>query len=317
MSGGEKDGDENLSPDAAFAVLGNETRIEILRTLWEVTETIASDGTITFSELYEHGGFEDTGNFNYHLGKLTDHFVRRTDGGYELTGAGLAVVRAVIAGTVDERPTLEFTEIDAGCPLCAAPVEVAYESQGLIARCSRCAGLWQKYDDLDGLLFWFPLPPAGLADRTPEEAFHTVITYFLQRIRSFRRGVCPTCSGPVDESIDVCEAHEPGEHGGCPRCSRRHLVEVTCTCRVCRASTNGPLTIAILVHPAVTAFYYEHDIEHRFASWASFQRGQTMEEELVSTDPLRIRVTIPCDDTRLRLVLDETAAVVDAEREAP
>ncbi|PSQ07990.1 transcriptional regulator, partial [Halobacteriales archaeon QS_5_68_33] len=75
-----------LSPDEAFAALGNEARLEILRTLG------ASDGPLTYAELYERVEYDDPSNFSYHLNKLAGHFVRKTDRGYGLWDAGRRVV---------------------------------------------------------------------------------------------------------------------------------------------------------------------------------------------------------------------------------
>lgn len=56
-----------LSPDDAFTLLGNETRIEILQALWDVSDPHVDDDAVSFSDLYERVGIEGTGNFNYHF----------------------------------------------------------------------------------------------------------------------------------------------------------------------------------------------------------------------------------------------------------
>ncbi|MFP8958481.1 ArsR family transcriptional regulator [Natrialbaceae archaeon A-CW3] len=311
-----------LSPGDAFAVLANETRFEIVQALWERYEPedpanlvkfgdlYDSDATVTFSELYEHVGYDDTGNFNYHLEQLTDHFVRRTETGYELTEAGFEVARSVVAGTVCERPRLDTAEIDERCPQCDAPVVVAYDNHHIRVSCRRCLGLWQNAEGDDGVLFTFAFPPTGLTDRSAEEAFHAALVYNLTRIRSFILGVCPDCSGVVAQSLDICEAHEPADRGGCPRCHRRHAIEVVQCCRQCKSVARGPLTIGILAHPQVTAFYHEQGVDHRFASWETFERGVTVTEDVLETNPLRIALTIPCGDDELRLRLDEELALL-------
>ncbi|MWV40807.1 helix-turn-helix domain-containing protein [Natrialba sp. INN-245] len=324
MTAGADDESTTLSPDDAFAVLANETRFEIVRALWELYEPedpanvvkfsnlYDADIGITFSELYEQVGYEDSGNFNYHLEQLTDHFVRRTESGYELTEAGFEVARSVVAGTVRERPRFDTVEIDERCPQCGAPVVVDYENHHVTASCSQCTGIWQDADGDDGVLFTFPFPPTGLSDRTPEEAFHAVLGYNLQRIRSFVDGVCPDCSGEVDESFDVCATHEPDDGGGCQHCHRQHRTEVAERCNRCKSVVRGPLTIAILTHPAVTAFYYDHGVDHRFASWETFRLAGAVEEAVLETDPVRIRVTVPCEGESLELAVDEERSVVDA-----
>lgn len=327
MTPGGRTESSDLSPDGAFAILANETRFEIIQTLWDLYEPddpanlvkfsdlYDSDTAVTFSELYDGVGYDDTGNFNYHLEQLTDHFVRRTDAGYELTEAGFEIARAVVAGTVRERPSIDATEIDVDCPRCDAPVVAHYENHHMSVSCSQCPGIWQNAMGDEGVLFTFPLPPTGLSGRTADEAFHATLAFNLNRVRSFISGICPDCSSEVDQSLDVCERHEPRDHGGCPHCHRHHLIEVGEVCHQCKSVARGPLSIAILSHPAVTSFYYDHGLEHRFASWETFGLGQTVEEELLETDPLRIRLTVPCENDRLRLTLDETLSVVEALEE--
>jgi hypothetical protein len=61
-----------VDPERAFRLLSDETRVGILRGLWE-----ASNDAVSFSELRERVGTPDSGQFNYHLGKLREHFVSK------------------------------------------------------------------------------------------------------------------------------------------------------------------------------------------------------------------------------------------------
>lgn len=98
-----------LTPGEAFSVLGNETRVAILQTLWNV------GGTAAYSELKERVGVRDSGRFNYHLDRLVGHFVERVDGGYRLTVAGEQAAQAVKANMFTEDPT--YWPSDAGVDL--------------------------------------------------------------------------------------------------------------------------------------------------------------------------------------------------------
>ncbi|WP_265110136.1 ArsR/SmtB family transcription factor [Halosolutus halophilus] len=95
-------------PTDALEVLGNETRIAILRALAEVDEPLS------FSELRERVGIRDSGKFNYHLTRLCEYFVRETDGGYELGPAGTRL----IANVEPTGTPLETTSTDGPCPVC-------------------------------------------------------------------------------------------------------------------------------------------------------------------------------------------------------
>jgi DNA-binding transcriptional ArsR family regulator len=89
----------DLPPEDAFALLANETRLEVLRVLRVATER--GDGTagaltaVEFSDLFAAVGIDDTGNFSYHLEKLEGHFVKATEEGYVLTEEGVALLGLV------------------------------------------------------------------------------------------------------------------------------------------------------------------------------------------------------------------------------
>ena len=75
---------DGLTPDEAFAVLGNEIRLDIVRVLWnadaahEYDDVSDTAETISFSELRRRVDIDDNGKFNYHLSQLVPHFVRQT-----------------------------------------------------------------------------------------------------------------------------------------------------------------------------------------------------------------------------------------------
>ena len=171
------DQDRGLSPDDAFAILGNDTRLSILRALWEEYEPFSdpSDVGLSFAELQQRVGPVDSGNFNYHLGRLAGHFVRHTDSGYELSDAGRQVVEAIVAGTYTDNPSFEPTELDALCPECGGALEAAYENGILTVFCP-------AHDSPiptpvpPGTMLTTALPPAGIQDRTPREAARTALT---------------------------------------------------------------------------------------------------------------------------------------------
>lgn len=67
----------------AFDLLSAETRLRIVRAL-----LAADPQPVRFSELRNRVGTRDTGQFNYHLGRLRGDLVEKSDGGYVLTSAG-------------------------------------------------------------------------------------------------------------------------------------------------------------------------------------------------------------------------------------
>ncbi|MDX1748259.1 MAG: winged helix-turn-helix domain-containing protein, partial [Halobacteriales archaeon] len=107
----EKDTEDTISPDYAFATLGNETRLQILYVLGD------AEDTLSFSDLRKRVGVDDPGQFNYHLNKLKNHhFIRPTDDGYVLREPGRIVLQAVLSGSVTRSPVLEATVLKIPCP---------------------------------------------------------------------------------------------------------------------------------------------------------------------------------------------------------
>ncbi|AUV82645.1 hypothetical protein C2R22_14175 [Salinigranum rubrum] len=154
---------ETPSPDEAFATLGSETRLSILQALG------AADRPLAFSTLFDRVDVDDSGRFNYHLGRLVSHFVGKTDAGYELTQAGRRVVEAVLSGAVTDAPVVERTRLDQPCHYCGAPIEVSYRQDRVLKYCTDCPGRNRTPRGVpdapaEGYLGSLPLPPQASRD---------------------------------------------------------------------------------------------------------------------------------------------------------
>ena len=119
----------------AFELLAEETRADVLRALAAHQRDHPRDPTLSFSDLRERAGVADSGNFNYHLGKLEGRFVRNADddggSGYALTPRGVRLAALAVAGFED--PSFGDAEpLGADCPACGEPLAVAYE-EGMVA----------------------------------------------------------------------------------------------------------------------------------------------------------------------------------------
>lgn len=301
-----------VPPGEAFALLGNETRIEILQALWVSHDPNAADNGVPFSELHERVDMVDTGNFTYHLEKLGEHFVRKTETGYELTRAGFTVVQTVIAGSVHRTPTFDVAKVDAVCQLCGGDIAVSYHrsTDTVVIRCTECPGHWGESWP-SGTIFAFDMPPAGLRDRSPDEVFRTILTWRSHRIETMVAGVCPVCAGTVDRSVGPCRDHDVEEGSPCQACGKRFQTVVSHVCTVCKEMIRLPIAGEVLFHPAVIAFFYDHGIEHRIGTWDAIARAHGYEHTILSTEPLRLQVTFPCGEDELRITLDEDLTVLD------
>lgn len=303
----------------AFSILGNETRLSILLALWEVFEPFTEKNAVPFSELRERVGMRDSGQFNYHLDKLEGNFVRKTDDGYELRRAGQQLVRTVIAGAGIEAPSLEPTEIDVACSLCGAPTAIIYQDEWLYLVCTECEGIYeQRHDRPRGILSGAVFNPAGFTNRSPEDVWRAAYITAFQDVQSAIEDICDTCSAPMDYSLDICEDH--AADGMCDSCGRQFAIMARFRCPVCKNHHIGPPRAIVAQHPAVIAFYYERGIpfQYKVDDFESVRRRTDLienhDQELISEDPIRVRVTIRHEDDELQLTLDEELDVIEVSR---
>jgi DNA-binding transcriptional ArsR family regulator len=305
----DADGSESstLSPDDAFEVLGNETRMEILRALGD------ADGPLSFSELHDRVGTRDSGGFNYHLERLTGHFVRKTEEGYVFRRAGRRVIEAVLSGALTDDPTLERTHPEESCWRCGAPIEINWYAGSVEMYCTECAGRYERrYDDGghgetagEGYLGRLPLPPAGLKNRTPPEILRAAWTWGNLEILSMSRGVCPRCSATVEETIHVCETHDAGD-GLCDSCGGRYAAGISFACTNCIFEAGAGFVIALVSDTALLSFLTAHGLNP--VSPGSIRRINEVhanyDEEILSTDPLEARFTFHIDEDSLTLTVE-------------
>lgn len=309
-------GDEShttASPDEAFAILGNETRLAILRSLG------ASDEPVGFTDLRKQVGLGTGSEFNYHLEKLIGHFVRKTDEGYELRQPGTRVIEAVLSGVITAEPTLEPAVTDRRCQLCGAPTMVSYREEWVALFCTECDGLYgPPTDDLPvpasvadmGYLGGYSLPPAGFQDRNPTEILETAATWEMSKILAQCWGVCMRCAGPVEPSVDVCENHDTSV-SFCDDCGRRFAVHLHVSCGNCPYSEGGLLAHLVISNTDVLSFLTSHGINPISPPPAFYDMLVTHDEDVVSVDPLEVRLTFSVDEDAITVTVGPTLAVED------
>lgn len=271
-----------LAADEAFKLLGEETRLEILRTVW------AADDVVSFTEIRNRMGSPDSGKFNYHINKLRGPFLTADDQGYRLTQAGREVIRAVMAGTVTDRPTRGPTPINAECSECTGTLTVRYDGYASID-CDECGTT----------VMWNEFPPAGLAGRRGE-AFATAFDRWTRtRFRLAMDGICPCCAAATSSTVFTDDTEAPVSLHRCPNCQYEARV---------------PLFGHVLDHPAVVARYYEADIDvSRTPYWDLRRLANEFDERVTADDPWRARISIDIGDRPLVLTLDERLEVVDVD----
>lgn len=281
---------ETRTAEAAFEALADETRLAILRTLVEAEEDLS------FSELRDRTGVEDSGRFNYHLNALQDGFVRQTEAGdYEVTRAGHTVVGAVLAGTLTATGTVEPRPVEGVCLSCEGPLEARYEDALFEVACRDC----------DLQLTRYYVPPSVLAHED-EDYPMAAWRYVFTRASVFRAGFCHVCEGPVTESFATPgESFPEGEN-----------VAVSWNCERCGEGMRSSLIAALTDEPAVRSFLADHDIDPaRDPPWTETWFYADSETRVVSEEPTRVELAITLDDERLSLTIDEDVDIVDAKRE--
>ncbi|WP_331235422.1 DUF7351 domain-containing protein [Natronorarus salvus] len=280
--------DRDLSPEAAFALLGDETRITTIRVLGD-----AGGGPLTFSELRERVGARDSGRFNYHLGKLVGTFLRRVEGGYELTYAGHRIVGAILSGEYTQHASGETFVIDSACYRCGEPLSATYEDERVTIRCPDC----------DDQRASFGFPPGGFEGRSIEELTRAFDDWVMGVLRMISAGICFNCAGKMTGTLtDESPYLDDDEAVG---------VEFTCD----RCGDNATLSVNsfLLFEPAVVAFHYDHGIDvDEVDTWnVSFHDDGV---EVLSDDPWRVRSTLSLDSDSLSILVDEELSVTVESR---
>lgn len=306
MSPSRSPGD-TVPPEEAFSVLGNETRVEILRVLGQ------ADEPMTFTSLREAVGLRQGGQFNYHLDKLVGHFVKKGEDGYELRKPGRGIVEAVYSGAVTEDPEIEPTPVDFDCLLCGAQIKISYRAERVELYCSSCAGQYgervtsrpSSFETSDGNLGGYQVPPAGVSDREPEELLHasSLITH-LENV-ALANGVCPRCGGTVDVDLIVCKDHDRS-NGRCPECDDRHAVQLDRRCTNCHFQKGGMAINILATRLELRQFVAEQGIDPIVEG---YKWGWDCEETVLSLDPFRGEFTFEVDGASITFRTDENLAI--------
>jgi hypothetical protein len=281
---------ERRSPEAVFGLLGDESRLRILQALGETP-----DEPVPFAELHRRSGVDDSGRFNYHLGKLRGTFVRRTDDGYELTYAGRQVIGAMHAGVYTANATVEAIPVEGGCPVCGGDLVAQYAVETARVDCTECEGFRND----------FAYPPGSLDQFDREELPLAFDRWMSNVIGGVIDGFCYTCAGRMDGRLVVDEPDD--RMGGLPA-----HVEFECDRCGSTATTSGGAPL--MHHPAVAGFLYDHGFESgRSPTWELGEVGLPT-GELLSESPPRMTVQLEHDGERAVATLEADVSISSVER---
>jgi hypothetical protein len=311
---------ESGDPSDAFEALGNEVRMAVLRALADTDDEDATaedslpDQTMTFSQLFEVSPADTTAGFAYHLRQLTGQFVEKTgeeDDQYALTYAGSQVARAIVAGTYTDRVSFDPVPTGDSCPLCeSGDLAAACEANYVTVACTDC----------DRAILTLPLPPGAHrsldgspdldsdAKPDPERLLGTFDRHHRHRLSVMSDGVCPECAATMDATIarppESVTERLPDEEA--------ERAQVRLDCQQCGCRLHCPVTLAVLEHPAVVAFY--HDNGENVRDRPIWNVGPEWRETVVSDDPWCVRVSTRLDEEVLDLFVAGDCSVAATRR---
>ena len=295
-AGGDADGDltsalrteSRVLPAEVFATLGNDTRVDILRALLELG---ADEEAVSFTDLFERVDIDDSANFNYHLRQLTGHFVKRSDDGYEFRYPGRKVVSAIFTGTLTERAQVGFFPVEGACYDCDGDLHGWYVDDTLTVGCADCGTIQVSY----------PFPSGGLDDRTTDELMQAFHHYVRHHYCLAADGVCPECTGAVETTL----VRDPEEEGDLD-------VAVEHVCGRCNYRLRSTVGVTLLDHAETLLFFSERGVDLNTEPFWGFDWCVSDElTTVVSENPLRVRLSLPCEGDELRVVVDEAVTVVE------
>jgi hypothetical protein len=337
---------------AAFDAVSDEVRLGVIKAFVEERsrrretldledrDDITDDVVLlSFSELWDAVGIEDSGRFNYHLDKLVGRFVHRTPKGYMLTVAGHRLAGSIVAGRY-ETTAAAPERVDRYCPACGSQLTAMYTGGALSLLCENDHGsdqaenddapfeadedLADAIDEMDpadvadadmdteemmaavrrtmgDTVAIVPLPPAAFERRDIEDAIDVGIQIRRNRGQLMADGVCPECRGQFDRQLVKSDQPLMTVAG----------YQVKGICRDCGTVNSGDIRETLLSHPAVSAFFWERgvDVRDRFSDEAVLPTENSVGER--STNPLTLAVTYECDGDELTIVVDETVTVIN------
>lgn len=277
-------GDQQFEHEG-FESLSHPVRLGILEALGERLKEQPAEPTIGFSDLRREVGMRDSGNFNYHLDKLRGRFVRNTDGGYQITSAGLQVVAAVISGTYGGEKQLGPKGLADPCPACGEELIATYQSGLLTVSCP---------NDHE---FRHPLPQGSVTERNIDRIVRLLTLTVHQDMQLASDGICPLCNAALDWSVDPdFEAQFPHFDTQCGRCG---------------ALFDLPVVTPLLSEPVGVCFYHDHGIDaRREPPWSP-----VFYENVSVSDSLPVEVVVSQDEESLVATLTEEISVADISRE--
>jgi hypothetical protein len=285
------------APEEAFALLGHEIRLAILRAFFDRYAPVDPDSrsevrdrrALSYAELMAATDMEDSGKFNYHLGKLRDAYVEKVEEGYVPTASAIALYEAVVANRPTESILVDF-DIDEACPNCTSGLRGQYEQEFLTVECPACDLFW-------GATYRFP--KNGLAVREGEGVYEALYDRMMHHVGLARTGQCPSCAGLTSATV-------PRE-----RLDDESTPTVEMACGTCSWLVTVDVVSALQFEPRVTSALLEIDIP--LSEPSSMRATENVLSDVTgrigSDEPFRATITITHDGAVAEIVVEDSLDV--------
>lgn len=290
--------DRGRSPEEdAFALLGHEIRLGILRAFFERYDPVdpadraevRTRRTLSYADLMAATGVEDSGQFNYHLEQLRGVYVEEVPEGYVPTAGAISLYEAVLANRPTESLPVDF-EVEEQCPNCNAGLQGHYEQEYLTVECPDCTLFW-------GATYRFP--KNGIAVREGEGVYQALYDRMMHHVGLGRTGQCPSCAGLT--SVTIPRDRLDGES----------TPTVELTCETCSWFVTVDVLSALQFEPRVTSTLFEIGVPlgESHSMRATEQVLPDVTGEVRSSDPFRATVSIRREDALAEIVVDDALDV--------
>jgi hypothetical protein len=270
--------------EEAFALLGHEIRLDILRAFFERYSPVDPDSRsdvreqrmLSYAELMTATEMEDSGKFNYHLEKLRGVYIEEIEEEYVPTASAIALYEAVIANRPTESIPTDF-DIEESCPNCGSGLRAKYEQEFLTVECPACDLFW-------GATYRFP--KNGLAVREGERIYKALYDRMMHHVGLARTGQCPSCAGITRVTV-------PRE-----RLDEDSTPTAELTCGTCSWFITVDIVSALQFEPQVTKALIELDVPLSESSSmrATEQALPDVTGWVSSDEPFHATISIACDD---------------------
>lgn len=254
--------------ESGLDLLSNETRFDILRAL--ATQRFDEGGTsrMTFTDLFESVGTDDSGNFNYHLNRLIDRLVTKEGEYYRLTYGGVQLFSWLQAATYAPGYAYDAIPLDHQCPLCENELTATYEEGHMDIGCE------------DHWLLGTYVHPRWVESLSTDELIQHVSLRLQHHIELIANRICPLCSGTLERFLRT--DHDP------------YPIQYHYPCTQCGAEPRLRPPQTVMRDVRVEQFYRERGVElHETPPWKLYATYE--DSQVVSEDSLHVRCELVVD----------------------